>query len=366
MARSSKTPLVAAFALIVLLAAGVLVRQLTAGPRSAEDVASVSSPSGDLEPLWPAPEFDFVDQHGQHTTRASLAGHTWVANFIYTHCTSACPVMSAQLAKLQRTHADDQLRFVSFSVDPENDTPEVMAEYAKRWRPHEKRWLLLSTQNESLKRLAAGFHVAFERNNTVRDPVSHSSVFLLVDAKGMVRGAYDSADEEAMVRLAADVGRTASVTAAASGILEPQALYAALACAGCHTDKRLAPLLEGLLGRDVKLTTGKTVVADKKYIRQSIADANAQMVAGYLPLMPSYANVLSPEELDGLVELVAAGKANAPVIAEPPAEIVVDPICSMKVRVTMETPVVTDGEKTVYFCSDGCRTRYLAAHTDAH
>ena len=73
--------------------------------------------------LWAAPEFSLVDQEGAPTSKASLRGRVWIANFIFTRCTSVCPTLTARMRALQRKLPNPELRFVSFSVDPEHDPP---------------------------------------------------------------------------------------------------------------------------------------------------------------------------------------------------------------------------------------------------
>jgi YHS domain-containing protein len=141
----------------------------------------------------------------------------------------------------------------------------------------------------------------------------------------------------------------------------------------------------------VKLKDGSALVANTAYIRESIAAPNAKVVAGYPLAMPSYGEDLTATELDALVEhvrrlqavpgLAAKPKTSAPDVpaakaaesAEPaeangeapkatsePAQVVVDPVCSMTVRVTETTPRTTYAGHTVYFCSATCRDKFLA------
>ena len=91
-------------------------------------------------------------------------------------------------------------------------------------------------------------------------------------------------------------------------------LFVQHACNTCHRPDSLArgPNLEGLFGRTVQLADGRTLVADESYIRESIVNPNAKMVAGFQPLMPTFQGLISEE---GLLQLVAYIKS----LSKPPA-----------------------------------------------
>ena len=148
------------------------------------------------------PDFTLTSQSGEEFRSADyLAGKVWIADFIYTTCTGPCPRMSARMSRLQEDLADlPGLKFVSFTVDPENDTPEVLAEYAERYRAEPGRWYFLTGPMEELHELNRN---AFMLGD-VQGNLDHSTRFVLVDASGLVRGYYISADNDVMERLVAD------------------------------------------------------------------------------------------------------------------------------------------------------------------
>lgn len=337
----------------------VIKQALTQG-QSADALADRRTRS--LAPLFPAPDFGFVAQNGKPVRRASLLGHVWVADFIFTTCRTVCPALSAKMVRLQKDVDDPAVRFVSFSVDPEHDTPEVLREYGAKWNPRETRWLLLSTTEGKLAELTRGFHVVAQHQDAGPDPIMHSSVFVLVDAQGEVRGVYDSDDAESFTALRDGLetltgGKRAHPPTARSGEL----LYHDMSCIHCHEDPNLAPPLGGLLGKDRELDTRLRVKADEAYIRESILAPEAKRVAGYTLKMPSYAGLMSSQELDGLVKYVEA-LPELPSAAAQTAAIAVDPTCGMKVRAGPGTLSASADGGTVYFCSPRCRDAYLATH----
>jgi protein SCO1/2 len=333
--------------------------------RRARASADRGAPGADgaLPVLWRMPAFSFPDQHGTPTATADLRGRVWIANFIFTHCTSICPLITAKMALLQRRLHSPDLRFVSFSVDPARDTPEVLRRYAVGWRPGETRWLLLGTTPAGLEGLAAAMYVTVKPSET---DINHTRLFFLVDADGAVRGIYESDRNDAVERLIRDAEALGGGSPADSALPDAAAsggeLYAALRCAACHARPELAPPLEGIQGRRVRLDGGAELTADAAYIREAIVAPDVRLVAGYATRMPSYAQELTPRQLDALVDHVgqlAATKHPAHADAAA-AGATTDPVCAMKVRVVGTTPHQAHAGHTYFFCSERCRDRFVA------
>jgi cytochrome oxidase Cu insertion factor (SCO1/SenC/PrrC family) len=156
------------------------------------------------------PAFTLLERSGQSATLADMRGKVWIADFIYTTCTDTCPMQSATMARLQEKFRDQtDLRFVSFSVDPERDTPEALARYADRFKASANRWLFLTGGKEQIARLVQeGFRLSAA---TVTEAASkeavilHSPRFVLMDRQSQIRGYYDSRDNAALERLNKDV-----------------------------------------------------------------------------------------------------------------------------------------------------------------
>jgi protein SCO1/2 len=417
---SARSSLLAKIRLLSLIALGLigvsglafawLASRAMAPSSSAEKFAYSASAEGPLPELWPVPAFSFKDQHGQLRSQRDLLGHVWIADFIFTTCTTVCPLLSAKLVLLQHQLSDERLRFVSFSVDPEHDTPEVLARYAEQWRK-DPRWVLLSTDPAGIQATARDMRVALMKTDDAVNPIMHTSMFFLVDALGNVRGVYDSADDQALERLTTDVetlqgGRGEARTFQGSA---PE-LYQEVGCGACHADPKLAPALTGLAGREVTLEGGANVRADANYLRDSLLRPGSQIRQGYLNLMPSYAGRLSDAQIEQLVSYVqtlpeqkppeqtlpeqkpseqksaarplpasrpasaaapvapsaAPGVNSAAAVAVPTAptttipSTTVDPVCEMRVRVTPDAPHVAHAGHDYYFCSSSCRDRFAA------
>lgn len=155
-----------------------------------------------LPVLGQLPDFNLVNQQGQEVGLTTLEGQIWVADFIFTTCAGPCPIMSRKMAALQRKFMHQpQLHLVSFSVNPEYDTPAVLAQYADRYGAQDDRWTFLTGSIEEIHRLAAeGFKMG-----SIETPVNHSTYFALVDGQGRLRGYYNSEDEPAINTLIDDI-----------------------------------------------------------------------------------------------------------------------------------------------------------------
>ena len=148
------------------------------------------------------PSFVLTERNGKPLSLSDLRGKVWVADFFFTTCPGPCPRMSARMAELQRSLANEpDSRLVSITVDPSTDTPVVLSDYASRFHAQSDRWYFLTGNKPDIHRLAKeGFLVG-----GVDDVLLHSTRFMLVDRMGRLRGYYDSSDEESLENLLADV-----------------------------------------------------------------------------------------------------------------------------------------------------------------
>jgi protein SCO1/2 len=156
------------------------------------------------------PEFSLTERSGKKVTLANLRGTIWVADFIYTTCTDTCPLQTSEMGKLQSEWSDKLgLKLVSFSVDPEKDTAEVLSRYADRYKADSQRWLFLTGAQEEITRLVQeGFKlsaVPVVNAESAEGVIMHSPRFVLVDRQAQIRGYYDSRDQQALERLKKDV-----------------------------------------------------------------------------------------------------------------------------------------------------------------
>lgn len=151
-----------------------------------------------LPEIGPVPAFGLMDETGTPVDESIFRGKVSVVDFIFTTCAGICPMMSGRMAWLQeelRDHPD--VRFVSFSVDPATDTPEVLTEYGKRYGAIPGRWTFVTGDRKQIYEMTQnGFHLGLEAEG--EDAIIHSPRFVLVDRKGSIRGYYDSDSTDAM------------------------------------------------------------------------------------------------------------------------------------------------------------------------
>ena len=169
-----------------------------------------AKPLEGLQRYGSVPQFSLIERSGKTTTLADLRGTIWIADFIYTTCQDTCPMQTAEMAQLQEQWKDRAgLKLVSFSVDPEKDTTEVLSRYADRYKADSQRWLFLTGPKEEISRLVQeGFRlsdVALSSDGKKDSVIMHSPRFVLIDKQAEIRGYYDSRDQQALERLKKDV-----------------------------------------------------------------------------------------------------------------------------------------------------------------
>ena len=175
-------------------------------------LSSVPQKLENSQPVYGSiPPFSLTKQDGEKFSLSDLKGKVWIADFIFTRCAGACPLMSNKMRALEDKLADaGNIRLVSFIVDPDHDTPEVLARYSERFKTDPKRWVFLTGDRNAVFQLAEQhFHLGVaqipaEEREAADQTVRHSSKFVLVDQKAQIRGYYDSDSEGSMQKLVDD------------------------------------------------------------------------------------------------------------------------------------------------------------------
>ena len=161
----------------------------------------------DLPRLFPVPDAKLVAETGKPIQLSEMKGHVTVYDFIFTHCGGTCPMMTAQMRRLtKRIDKDAAVRFVSITVDPQRDTPEVLRAYANRFR-NDPRWIFVTGNREDIIRLSVeGFKLAAGgTQQTLAEPLLHSSKFAVADKDGVIREYYGGTDGDAPEHVAQTV-----------------------------------------------------------------------------------------------------------------------------------------------------------------
>ena len=140
--------------------------------------------------------FNLVDQDGQPLTRETLAGSTWVVDFFFTRCPSICPLMTERMESVAARWPGAAPKFLSVSIDPEWDTSERLKAYAEERNLPQARWRFATGGREAIRTLCTGsFRLAMGRGMDESGDILHSPRFILVDAEGDIRGAFDGLDD---------------------------------------------------------------------------------------------------------------------------------------------------------------------------
>jgi protein SCO1 len=142
------------------------------------------------------PSFSLVNQEGKVISEKDLSGKIYVASFFFATCPTICPKMNANLQAVAEKFKDvDEVKFLSITINPEQDSIPVLAEYAAKRNADPSRWWFLTGNKGSIYTLAReGFMVSAASGKTAED-FFHSQDFILVDKENHIRGFYDGLDD---------------------------------------------------------------------------------------------------------------------------------------------------------------------------
>jgi protein SCO1/2 len=158
----------------------------------------------DLLSYGNVPEFELVNEKAQFFGSDQLKNKIWIADFIFTTCPGPCPIISTRMAEIQKPLRDTDVHFVSFSVDPDKDTAQVLRVYAEKLKADPARWdFLTGDRNTIYALIEKGFKLAVSDGKQEDVPV-HSTRVALVDRNGTIRGYYDALEPDAITKLLAD------------------------------------------------------------------------------------------------------------------------------------------------------------------
>lgn len=139
------------------------------------------------------PEFTLTDQNGTEFSKEDMIGSIYIVDFFFTSCPTICPRMSAHLLDLQNKFKDrEDVKILSHTVDPENDTPDVLLEYSNEVHAIPGKWTFLTGEKEKIYKLAyEGYFASAGVDETAPGGFLHSELIFLVDKKGRLRGSFD-------------------------------------------------------------------------------------------------------------------------------------------------------------------------------
>lgn len=158
-------------------------------------------------PYFKVPDFRFTNQDSMTTNQSFIKNKVWVANFFFTSCPSICPQMTRNLTTVQAAFSkDDNVRIVSFSVDPEHDSPNKLKRYAQRYGINAAQWQLLTGNKKDLYQFARkGLSVVATDGDGGAGDFIHSDNLVLIDKEGHIRGYYDGTSRSEVKKLITDI-----------------------------------------------------------------------------------------------------------------------------------------------------------------
>ena len=154
-------------------------------------------------------DFTLTERSGRTVTLDDLRGNVWVADFIFTRCSGACPMMASKMYELQQQTSDhSDFRLVSFTLDPEYDTPEKLENYSKTVVDAGERWLWLTGEKQVIHSMSqTDFKLSVTEQDSDIEPVLHSQKLVLIDAQANIRGYYDGTEGSELERLLLDIDK---------------------------------------------------------------------------------------------------------------------------------------------------------------
>lgn len=159
----------------------------------------VTQPTGQVhaELSIPVPDFKLTERSGKQVSNHDFDGKVWIASFVFTRCTGPCPQVTATMTRLQselKITESDTLRLVTFTVDPDRDTPDELKDYAKKFQADPTKWLFLTGSEDKIHHLLKdGFKVSAQRSQNPKpgEEFDHSSRIAVIDKSGNIRGYFD-------------------------------------------------------------------------------------------------------------------------------------------------------------------------------
>jgi protein SCO1/2 len=203
MTRTFKALMITAWALAVVAMVSFVASGMWRRGAGTDEPKQPSQPAH-LERMFHVPGFQLIDQNGKPFSASEVKGKIWIAEFVFTQCAGPCPAMTAAMAELQKELAGTPVHFVSVSVDPANDTPEVLKKHMKDRGLDESNWTFATGKTDEIFGLAANMKIVASRDEA-QNTILHAEKFILVDGEGWIRGYYHYQDKEKMAQLLRDV-----------------------------------------------------------------------------------------------------------------------------------------------------------------
>ena len=165
-------------------------------------VIEKANASHEIPIIKKVPNFNFTNQNGELFSNNQLKNKITVLDFFFTNCPGPCPIMTYNMKTLYNDFSStDAVQFVSITVDPINDSIEVLKNYAEINGVNDQRWQFLTSELSKIKLLKQGGFMLFADDL----PQGHAIKFILIDEDGNIRKYFDGTDEASLAILKKDI-----------------------------------------------------------------------------------------------------------------------------------------------------------------
>lgn len=153
-------------------------------------------------------DFSFVNQEGKKVSQKDFEDCIYVTDFFFTTCQSICPIMSTEMEKIAAAYkGNKQVKILSHTVNPENDSVPVLAEYARLHKADVSQWMFVTGDKKELYNIArTGYYLNAEQGDGGPEDFIHTQNFALIDKEKHIRGYYDGTNSKEVDQLIVDIG----------------------------------------------------------------------------------------------------------------------------------------------------------------
>ncbi|MGV4412777.1 SCO family protein [Chryseobacterium sp. T1] len=144
----------------------------------------------ELFTVMKAPDFKLTDQNNKAISNQDMTGKVYLVEFFFSHCPTICPVMNTNMRHVEDQINNPNFGIISISIDPENDTPEVLKNHAKQIGAKSPNWHFLTGDRSYIGTIAEKFNIYVGDQKDKAESLNHSGMIALVDKQGNVRCRY--------------------------------------------------------------------------------------------------------------------------------------------------------------------------------
>lgn len=137
------------------------------------------------------PDFELTNQNNQKISNKDMLGKVYLVEFFFSKCPTICPVMNSNMKHIEETINDKNFGIISISIDPTNDTPEVLKNHARMLGTKSPNWHFLTGNRDYIDNLADQFNIYVGDNEDEAESLNHSGMIALVDQEGNLRSRFD-------------------------------------------------------------------------------------------------------------------------------------------------------------------------------